>query len=144
MINGSVQFFYPDGSFNFRNRNRLKAFISQLIKKEKQQLSSLNIIFVSDAHLLRINQEYLSHNYYTDIITFPLHQPGAPIEAELYISLDRVKANASDLGVSFQQELHRVIFHGILHLCGFNDKSSQQIKRMREREDHYLRLYFGR
>lgn len=121
----------------------LKSTIVHLFKKEKVKLSSLNIIFCSDDFLLKINKSFLSHNYYTDIVTFYYSEEGHPVNAELYISADRVRANAESLSVSIKNELHRVIFHGCLHLCGYGDKSSQQIKRMREREDFYLRLYFN-
>ena len=138
-----VYFFYQGISFAFTSRQRLKLFIEQLFKKEKYSLQELNVIFCSDEALLKINQDFLRHDYYTDIITFPLSEKDTPVVAELYISIDRIKDNATRLGVSFKRELHRVIFHGCLHLSGYNDKSSQQIKTIREREDYYLRLYFG-
>lgn len=112
-----------------------------LFKKEGCMLRSLNVIFCTDDALLVINRDFLNHDYYTDIITFPINKDKSGLEAELYISIDRVKENAKEGKVSFKEELHRVIFHGCLHLVGYNDKSSQQIKKMREREDHYLRLY---
>lgn len=138
-----VNFFYQDVSFAFASRQNLKLFIEKLFKKEKYQLQQVNIIFCSDEALLKINRDFLQHDYYTDIITFPLSEQGAPVNAELYISVDRIRDNAAQLGISFKRELHRVVFHGCLHLTGYNDKSSQQIKTIREREDYYLRLYFG-
>ncbi len=138
-----VNFFYQDVSFAFASRQNLKLFIEKLFKKEKYQLQQVNIIFCSDEALLKINRDFLQHDYYTDIITFPLSEQGAPVNAELYISVDRIRDNAEQLGISFKRELHRVVFHGCLHLTGYNDKSSQQIKTIREREDYYLRLYFG-
>lgn len=144
MLNQTIHFFYQDTSFHFPQRNALKQFIEKLFRKEGKKLASLNIIFCTDKALLQINQQFLQHDYYTDIITFPLSPKGEPVEAELYISVDRVKDNAVTGGLSFKAELHRVIFHGCLHLTGYNDKSSQQIKTIREREDHYLRLYFKR
>lgn len=137
-----VQFFYHDVRFSFPKRTVLKKFITKLFSTEKHQLQQINIIFCTDEALLAMNRDFLQHDYYTDIITFPLSGKGDPINAELYISVDRVKDNAKMGGVSFQKELQRVIFHGCLHLTGFNDKSSQQIKKMREREEHYLHLYF--
>lgn len=116
--------------------------MQKLFKKEGKALAGLNIIFCTDEGLLQINRQFLQHDYYTDIITFPLSSGKEPIEAEIYISIDRVKDNAKTERVSFQTELHRVIFHGCLHLTGYNDKSSQQIKKMREAENKYLRLYF--
>ena len=139
-----VNFFYQDVQFAFTDRRKLKAFLSKLFHKEGKQLSELNIIFCTDEALLEINRSFLQHDYYTDIITFPLNAKGRPVAAELYISIDRVKDNAQDGSISFKEELHRVIFHGCLHLIGYGDKSSQQIKKMREREDHYLRLYFDK
>lgn len=142
MQNKKVQFFYQEVRFRFLNRNTLKLFIENLFRVEKKKLQHLNIIFCTDEALLAVNREFLNHDYYTDIITFPLSSEGQPLEAELYISVDRVKDNAKKQEIRFSTELHRVIFHGCLHLTGYNDKSSQQIKKIREREDHYLRLYF--
>lgn len=141
MATSNVNFFYQQVRFNFTNRTALKQQLRQLFVKEKCKLSNLNIIFCTDDALLQINRDFLQHDYYTDIITFPINASKSSIEAELYISVDRVRDNAIVAGVSFKEELHRVIFHGCLHLTGYNDKSSQQIKKMREREDHYLRLY---
>jgi len=115
-----------------------------LIRQEGKSAQSIRIIFCTDEQLLHINREYLQHDYYTDIITFPFSGKSEPLEAELYISIDRIRSNAADWKTTTQQELHRVIFHGVLHLCGYNDKSSQQIRKMREREDYYLRLYLGK
>ncbi len=136
-----VNFFYQDVKFSFSNRTGLKYFLQKLLLKEGYQLRQLNIIFCSDEALLEMNRSFLKHDYYTDIITFPLSDVGEPIQAELYISVDRIRDNAVQGVVSFKEELHRVVFHGCLHLAGYGDKSSQQIKKMREREDHYLRLY---
>ena len=141
MATSNVNFFYQDVQFTFANRAALKQQIQKLFKAENCVLSNLNIIFCTDKALLQINRDFLQHDYYTDIITFPINQSKACIEAELYISIDRIRDNAKTAAVSFKEELHRVIFHGCLHLTGYNDKSSQQIKKMREREDHYLRLY---
>ncbi|HLP36780.1 rRNA maturation RNase YbeY [Lacibacter sp.] len=136
-----VNFFYQDVKFSFSNRTELKGFLKKLFLKEGYKLSELNIIFCTDEALLQINRNFLQHDFYTDIITFPLSTASQPIQAELYISIDRVRDNARQVATSFKDELHRVIFHGCLHLAGYGDKSSQQIKKMREREDHYLRLY---
>nr|WP_294905548.1 rRNA maturation RNase YbeY [uncultured Lacibacter sp.] len=136
-----VNFFYQEVQFSFAKRRQLKKFLNTIFRKEGLILAELNVIFCTDEALLEINRNFLKHDYYTDIITFPLSLKSEPIVAELYISIDRVKDNAKTGAVSFKQELHRVIFHGCLHLAGYGDKSSQQIKKMREREDHYLRLY---
>jgi probable rRNA maturation factor len=141
MPDARVNFFYQDVRFSFRNRTEIKGFLKELFRKEGEKLNELNIIFCTDDALLEINRNFLQHDYYTDIITFPLNNKGEPLAAELYISIDRVRDNAVQAAVHFKEELLRVIFHGCLHLTGYGDKSSQQIKRMREREDYYLRLY---
>lgn len=142
MQNKKVQFFYQEVSFSFFKRNNLKLFVENLFLLEGKKLEQLNVIFCTDEALLAINREFLKHDYYTDIITFPLSSKEQAVEAELYISVDRVRENAKRQDIKFSTELHRVLFHGCLHLTGYNDKSSQQIKKIREREDHYLRLYF--
>lgn len=134
-----VCFFFDEVSPWLPDRSSLKKFIESIFKKEGYKLGSLNYIFCTDKRLLQINRDYLRHDYYTDIITFGLTQN--PIEGEIYISIDRVKDNARQLGVSFKSELHRVIFHGALHLCGYGDKSKAESKLMRTKEDQYLKLY---
>ena len=143
MSKTSIQFFYQASGFSFRNRNQVKDFLRDLLKREQTQATEIRVIFCTDDQLLEINRQFLNHDYYTDIITFNLSAKREPVNAELYLSIDRIKDNAQSANTTFKRELHRVIFHGVLHLCGYNDKSSQQIKKMREREDHYLRLYFG-
>ncbi len=136
-----VCFFFDTVKVTLANRRELKHFIEQLFHKEGKKLLSVNYIFCSDKKLLRVNRDYLKHDYYTDIITFDLSDTSASIVGEIYISVDRVKDNAEQLGVSFRSEIHRVIFHGALHLCGYADKSKTQIQEMRGLEDKYLRLY---
>jgi probable rRNA maturation factor len=137
----------PIIQFNFlepitlKDRTRLKKFLLTLFKKEKEKLAELQYIFCSDEYLLAINKQYLGHDYYTDIITFDLSAKNQSINAEIYISVDRVKENADEFGNSFKKELHRVIFHGALHLCGFKDKTPKESKKMREMEEKYLDLY---
>lgn len=136
-----VCFFFDTVKVTLTNRRALKHFIEQLFRKEGKKLLSLNYIFCSDKMLLQVNQDFLKHDYYTDIITFDLSTTPASIIGEIYISVDRVKDNAKQLGVSFRSELHRVIFHGALHLCGYGDKNKTQIQEMRRLEDKYLHLY---
>ena len=135
-----INFRSGDRSFVFPNKTHLKSFIASIFKKEKKELGSINYIFCSDDMLLKINQDFLQHNYYTDIITFGLNEPGEPIEAEIYVSIDRVKDNANQQSVSFQNEMQRVLFHGALHLCGYKDKKKSEIIVMRQKEDQYLHL----
>lgn len=98
----------------------------------------MNYIFCSDKRILEINRQFLKHDYYTDIITFDLSE-SPKITAEIYISLDRVRDNAKTQATTLQSELHRVIFHGALHLCGYGDKTKEEVKIMRGKEEMYLR-----
>ncbi|HWJ28858.1 MAG TPA: rRNA maturation RNase YbeY [Flavisolibacter sp.] len=141
-LSAQITFNYLSGTFNFPNRNRLKDFIIKLFKKEGFKTGTINYIFCTDEYLLQINQQYLNHNTYTDIITFPLSEKNEPISSDIFISTDRIKENAKTFNTSFQNELHRVIFHGILHLCGYKDKTKEQSALMRQKEQHYLDLYF--
>jgi len=135
----SISFHNADKVFNFKNKKQLKLSIKALFEKEGKVLSSLNYIFCSDEYLLQINKDFLQHDYYTDIITFPLSEKGMPIEAELYISLDRIKDNAKANTTSTREETLRVIFHGALHLCGYKDKHRKDIATMRAKEAEYIK-----
>jgi probable rRNA maturation factor len=138
----AVNFFFLQQAY-LPNRTAFKKQIAAIFKTEKKALESISIIFCSDEYLLQINQTHLQHNYYTDIITFDLSPTKkAPTVAELYISVDRVKDNAKQLGKTFTNEMHRVIFHGCLHLCGYKDKTPGDIKLMRNKEDYFISEYF--
>lgn len=137
----NIQFNYLVAVHELTNRTGLKSYLQQIAKKERFSLRDLQIIFCSDEYLLRMNQQFLKHDYYTDIITFPLSKPGEPIEAELYISVDRTRDNAANLGISKSRELHRVIFHGLLHLLGYKDKLKTDLETMRAKEEFYLARY---
>jgi rRNA maturation RNase YbeY len=136
-----IQFHYLTRNFQFPERNRLKDFIKSLFRKEGKILGGLSYIFCTDEFLLEMNRQYLNHDTYTDIITFPLSGKGEPISSEIYISIDRVRQNAEKYQVSTYHELLRVIFHGALHLCGYKDKTSRDIRLMRKKEDYYLSLF---
>ena len=140
VTNAKIQFHILQ-PISLEERTRLKQFLITLFKKEKKPLAELSYIFCSDQRLLEINRQFLQHDFYTDIITFPLSDPGQPISGEIYISVDRVRDNAREFGSSIKRELHRVIFHGALHLCGYKDKSPKDEKLMRKMEDKYLTLY---
>lgn len=139
-----VRFFYLTNSFSLNKRTSLKRFIESIFKAENQAFESLNIIFCSDEYLLGVNKRFLSHDFYTDVVSFNLAGSKQPVIGEVYISIDRVKDNADKFHISFKHEIHRVIFHGVLHLCGYLDKTKSQIKLMREMEDKYLHIYFKR
>ena len=135
-----VCFFFEHKKIRLENRNKLKTFIESIFKKEKKRLSSINYIFCSDKKLLEINRRFLKHDFYTDIITFNLSETNSA-QAEIYISVDRVKDNAKKINTFIKLELHRVIFHGVLHLCGYKDKGKQEKVKMKRREDYYLKYY---
>ncbi len=138
----SVQ-FHQLTKIKLNNRKALKAFIPMIFKKEGKPFKSLNYIFCTDEYLLKVNNDFLKHDFYTDIITFDLSESkGSPIIGEIYISVDRVKENAVTHHVSFEQELHRVIFHGALHLCGYKDKSKTDSLLMRYKEEDCISMYF--
>jgi probable rRNA maturation factor len=137
-----VQFYFLDRKPGLKQRTRLKLFIEKLFRMEKKKIGSLSYIFCSDDHLLTINKDYLKHDFYTDVITFDLSSSKTETEGEVYLSVDRIKDNAKQLGVSFKEELHRVIFHGALHLCGYKDKSKTDETKMRSAENKYLQQYF--
>ncbi len=136
-----IRFFFPYKT-NLTERSNLKVFLERIFRKEGRMLESLNYVFCSDRELLQINKDYLGHDYYTDIITFDLSGQNKTIMAEIYISVERVRDNARQLGVSFKEELHRVVFHGVLHLCGYGDKDEKLSRKMREKENLYLNQYF--
>ena len=137
-----IHFYSYDRKCTLKDRKKLKIFIESLFAREKKKLGTLAIIFCSDEHLLGINKEFLKHDFYTDVITFDLSSSKNEIEAEVYLSIDRVKENAKQAGVTFTEEIHRVVFHGALHLCGYKDKKSTEIDLMRQAEKKYLNLYF--
>lgn len=139
----SVFFHSHEVDVRLKDRRKLKAFLANLFQKEGFLLRRLDYIFCNDAYLLKINQSYLHHNTYTDIITFDLSEKKAEKSAEIYISKERVKENAEIFGVPFEQELHRVIFHGVLHLCGYGDKTSSEKRQMRFKENEALQTYFN-
>ena len=128
---------------NLQNRSNLKIFLKYIAKKENTRIKDLNIIFCSDEFLLDINRSYLNHDYNTDIITFEISKDKNGITAELYISVDSVFKNSIDYQSTKKNELHRVIFHGVLHLCGYKDKSKVDTTLMRSKEDKYLKQYFN-
>jgi probable rRNA maturation factor len=140
----SITFFYLKQTSVLRNRKELKSFMFNQAALQGRPIHSLQVICCSDEYLLQMNKDFLQHDYYTDIITFDLSDSTAEvIDAELYISLDRVKDNARTLGITYAIELHRVIFHGLLHLLGYKDKTKADQKTMRMMEERLLQAYFN-
>jgi probable rRNA maturation factor len=116
------------------------SFLPYLINAEQCHLGEVNLIFCNDDYILRVNQDFLKHDYYTDIITFNYNVQNT-LFADIFISVDTVLSNSEMYNVSFTHELTRVIFHGFLHLVGYDDKTDEDVKRMREKEDEYLSLF---
>jgi probable rRNA maturation factor len=124
------------------NYNHIEAWLKVVLLDHKKELDFINFVFCSDDYLLKINQDFLDHNYFTDVITFDYSDD--VICSDIYVSVERVVDNAKNLGVDYQNELLRVMLHGVLHLCGFKDKSSKEELLMRSTEDHYLKLFVSR
>lgn len=136
-----ISFNYADvKSIGLKDKTGVKTFVLSMLKEEKKVVSKIDYIFCSDRYLLQINRDFLQHNYYTDIITFNLSE-NVKIVGEIYISVDRVKENAAVHKSTFTCELLRVIFHGVLHLCGYKDKTKNELTLMRQKEDYYLRYF---
>ena len=136
----AIHFFSEDITFNVPQKVRLRNWIRKTIQAEKFILKELNFIFCSDEYLLVLNRQYLSHNTYTDIITFDNSDTEMSIEGDVFISIERVKENAAKFQVDFLDELHRVMIHGTLHLLGYPDKGVEAKQMMTSKEDQYLNL----
>lgn len=134
----AIQFFEEDVAYKLKGKAKVKAWIKDTIVAEGFKLSELNYIFCSDDYLLQINQQYLDHDTYTDIVTFDNSEQEGVIVSDIFISIPRIKENAEKFKVSVVDELHRVLIHGALHLLGYKDKSASDKKKMTEKEDLYL------
>jgi len=134
----AVQFHAAAIDFDLPNQKQIVQWIEATIAAEQCKLAHLNFIFCTDAYLHKINVDYLDHDTLTDVITFPYAADGEPIEGDIYISIERIKENAAKFEVTFLKELKRVMIHGVLHLCGYGDKSEKEQKIMREKENFYL------
>lgn len=153
MGNTAIHFHSEDVSFTPRNKTLLRSWITASLLKERKQPGEINFIFCSDDYLLEMNQTYLKHDTFTDIITFDysnelsteeLRTPNSKlktISGDIFISIDRIKENAEKFNTSFDNELHRVMIHGLLHLAGYKDKSKPDKTLMTQKEDFYLHLF---
>lgn len=129
--------FFTETAFELQDEDKISEWIKKAISDENKIEGEINFIFVSDDYLFDLNKTYLNHDTLTDIITFD-NSVGNILHSDIYISVERVRDNASDFNVSFDEELHRVIIHGVLHLAGYKDKTEQEAEKMRSRENHYL------
>jgi len=135
----TISFHCDDVSFQWNEKNALRKWLRLIAREEKHVLQSLSFVYCSDESLLEMNRTHLSHDYFTDIITFDLSDSSV-IEGEIYISIHRVSENAVAFGDSFEGELCRVMAHGLLHLCGYDDHTDADKSRMRAKETFYLSL----
>ena len=132
--------FNYECDFNIVNEDEFFVWIENVINSENKSLGEISYIFCDDEYLLEINKQYLNHDYYTDIISFD-YTENEFVSGDIFISIDRVKENASDYGVSFDNELKRVVIHGILHFCGYKDKSQDEERMMRLKEEEKINLF---
>ena len=134
-----IRFFSEDVCFDFNQKLLTKRWLKLVAEAEQRILGDINLIFCSDPYILDINIQYLQHDYYTDIITFDYCE-GDVLSGDLFISIDSVRDNSSEFSSSFNDELNRVIVHGLLHLIGYDDHKDEDITVMRSKEDFYLCL----
>jgi probable rRNA maturation factor len=135
-----ITFQNQDIAFTLKDKLKIKAWIKRVIEAEKKTLGQLNFVFTSDKNLLATNIQFLNHNTYTDIITFDYCE-AQKINGDIIISVERVRENAKTFKVVFEDELKRVIIHGVLHLCGYKDKSKKDVEQMRSKENLALRKF---
>ena len=132
-----VFFHNEDVDFSIQQKNKKKRWLKAVIDHLAFKLGNISVIFCSDDYLLSLNKKHLNHNYYTDVITFN-YCSNKTISGDIFVSVDRVRAFSIDTNTSFLSEINRVIVHGVLHLCGFDDKKPDEILKMRKLEDLYL------
>lgn len=134
-----VSYNFQNTDFIFRGKAKNNKWLRLVAESEIRRLGDINLIFCSDNYILDINQKFLQHDYFTDIITFDYCE-GDKLSGDLFISIDTVRANAEEYGEGFTRELNRVIVHGVLHLIGYDDHTKADQKIMREKENYYLSL----
>lgn len=134
-----ISYYFQDTDFKFREKRRNNEWLRLTAESEIYRIGDISIIFCSDSYILDINQKYLHHDYYTDIITFDYCE-GDRLSGDLFISVDSVRENAIEYGTEFKDELNRVIIHGLLHLIGYDDHTDEDIALMRKKENYYLSL----
>ncbi len=136
----AINFFQQDCNFSPPQKQLTKNWIKKVVQTHGFKLGTINYIFCSDDEILRINLQYLNHNYFTDIITFP-YKEGNIISSDMYISIDTVRSNSEKYKQNFYDELNRVMIHGVLHLVGFNDKTKGEKEKMRREEEVCLNIF---
>lgn len=132
-------YFHSECSFQLKPKNNYKKWLKEVVSREGKRVGELNYIFCDNPYLLEINLQYLQHNTYTDIITFDYSEEDL-ISGDIFISVEMVQENAQEFGVSFEEELVRVLSHGVYHLCGYKDKTDAESKQMRKKEEEAIAL----
>jgi rRNA maturation RNase YbeY len=140
MARPAIHYFTEDINFTLKHKTTIRNWLKETITAEGYKLEELNFIFCSDEYLLGINQQYLDHDTYTDVITFDNSEALKTIVGDIFISIDRIRENAAEFSKDFKNELCRVMVHGTLHLLGYKDKSKADKAGMTAKEDHYLSL----
>lgn len=136
-----IIFFNEDIDFKFQGKNNFKAWLKKVADKEGFKIKDLNYIFCSDEYLHKINVDYLDHDTLTDIITFDNSEDESTIEGDIFVSIERVKENSQTLNTVFDEEIKRVVIHGLLHLCGHDDYSIEEKVEMRRLESKYISIF---
>ena len=134
-----ISYYFEDTDFIFKGKTRNSKWLRLVAESEIRKIGDISIIFCSDNYILDVNQKYLQHDYFTDIITFDYCE-GDRLSGDLFISVDSVRENAVEYGTEFSEELYRVIVHGVLHLIGYDDHNDEDIAMMRKKENYYLSL----
>ncbi|RIV27582.1 rRNA maturation RNase YbeY [Fibrisoma montanum] len=133
-----IRFFNEDINYKLPQKQITRQWLKRQAEREGYAVGDLNYIFCSDEYVLQVNRDYLQHDYYTDIITFDQGEEEGKIEGDIFISVERVTDNARQLNLSVEQEMRRVLAHGLLHLCGYGDKTDEEVQLMRTKEDEWL------
>lgn len=134
-----IRYFCEDIKFTYKNKLANNRWLKMVAGSEIRKIGDINIIFCSDNYILDVNMKYLQHDYFTDIITFDYCE-GKVLSGDLFISVDSVRENSIEFGTDFEEELHRVIVHGVLHLIGYDDHTEEDKKLMRQKENYYLQM----
>lgn len=134
-----IRYFCEDIKFTYKNKLANNRWLKMVAGSEIRKIGDINFIFCSDNYILDVNMKYLQHDYFTDIITFDYCE-GKVLSGDLFISVDSVRENSIEFGTDFEEELHRVIVHGVLHLIGYDDHTEEDKKVMRQKENYYLQM----
>ena len=140
MTQKAINFFLENVNYSILNKNKIRIWLQNAISNENKKITEINYIFCNDSFLLKLNKKFLNHNTLTDVISFNMSVASDILAGEIYISIERVKFNARLFNVKMQDELHRVMIHGLLHLAAYNDSTESEKEIMRRKEDYYLSL----